>query len=212
MSDIERKKAREEAKRIARRAAVLAHDTDRLEAALGVIPPPSEKPALVVLVGLPGSGKSYFARALAKRHPAAIVDSDAMRQTLFEDPQHTKKEHGRVFPAIHELLGRLLTRGVTVIVDATNVREPSRKPLYEIAERYGVPLILVQVEAPIGVIRDRLRKRESERDPLDRSTATLDVFERMGADVHPIQREHLTVDTSEDLTPVLDKIASLLQS
>jgi predicted kinase len=72
--------------------------------------------------------------------------------------------------------------------------------------------VLVKVEAPIGVIRDRLRRREAERDPLDHSTATLEVFEKMVADVQPIQHEHLTVDTSKDMTPVLDKIASLLQS
>jgi len=208
----EKRLAREEAKRVARREAILNRDADRLEASLVEVPPPADRASLVVLVGLPGSGKSTFARELAKRHPSAILDSDALRQELFAVPEHSKKEHSRLFPALHHLMGRLLSRGVTVIVDATNLKESSRKPYYEIAKEHDAPIILVRVEAPIGVIRDRLRKREAERDPLDRSTATLEVFEKMVADEQSIQHEHLTVDTSEDMTPVLDKITSLLQS
>lgn len=208
----EKRLARDVAKRLARREAILNRDADRLEASLGEIPAPAGGPSLVVLIGLPGSGKSVFARALAKRHPSAILDSDALRQVLFAEPEHTKKEHARLFPALHHLMGRLLSRGVTVIVDATNLKEASRKPYYDIAKEHGAPLVLVRVEAPIGVIRDRLRKREAERDPLDRSTATLEVFEKMVADVQPIQHAHLTVDTSEDVTPVVDKIVSLLRS
>src|SRR5262245_41049801 len=102
---------------------VRERDADRLEAALGKLPRAVERPAVIVMVGLPGSGKSHLARAVARKTPVVVLDSDAMRQALFAEPKHTKKEHGRLFPAIHVLMGRLLARRNSIIVDATNLKE-----------------------------------------------------------------------------------------
>lgn len=181
-------------------------DADRLEKSLGRLPRKSRRPAMIVLVGLPGSGKSHLAREIKHRVPAVILDSDALRQALFADPQHTTKEHARLFPAIHVLMVRLLERGITIIVDATNLREANRRPFYRTAEDHGAKLVLVRVWAPKRVIRQRLAARDARASAADRSTATLDVYERMLADAEPIRRRHVSVDTSKDLGPAVDKI------
>jgi predicted kinase len=199
-------------KRLARTTAIRNRDADRLEAALGPLPVPIERPSLLILVGLPGSGKSHLARALAARYPAAILDSDALRGVLFEEPKHTENEHRRLFPAMHTLIDRLLGRAITVIVDATNLKEAHRRPYYKIAEKHGARVVLVQVTAPRRVIRERLAGRSAAADPLDRSTATLEVFENMKGDAERITKRHIRADTSRDLGPVLDKIVALLQS
>jgi predicted kinase len=199
-------------KRLARQTAVRNRDADRLEAILAPLPTPTDRRSLVVLVGLPGSGKSYLARAIAARYPAAILDSDALRRMLYPEPQHTEREHGRLFPAIHVLIDRLLARGVPVIVDATNLKEANRRPYYKIAEKHGARVVLVQVTAPRRVIRERLKARAAARDSFDHSTATLEVFENMLGDVERITRQHVRADTSRDLDPVLDRVIALLQS
>jgi predicted kinase len=204
MTDTERKTARQR--------AIRARDADRLEAALGPLPGPVAKAGLVVLIGLPGGGKSHFARALAGRYPAAVLDSDALRGVLFADPRHTQAEHARLFPAIHVLMERLLTRGVPVIVDATNLKEANRRPYYEIGTRSGARTILVRVWAPPAVARARLRQRPSQTDPRDRSSADLAVYEAMRKDVEPIRRRYVSVNTALDIGPSLDKVLDLLQS
>lgn len=201
-----------DAKRIARQNAIRGRDADRLEASLGQLPKAVERPWLIVLVGLPGSGKSYFARTLVTQRPAAVLDSDALRGVLFERPQHTQQEHGRLFPAIHVLMERLLSRGIPVVVDATNVKESSRRPYYAIGERCGAPVFLVSLRAPRKVILDRLKQRDARRDPLDRSTATLEVYEKMRSDVERIARRHISVNTGVDITPALDKLLRMLPS
>ena len=198
--------------RRARMTAIRSRDADRLEASLGALPGPVARPGLVVLAGLPGSGKSFFARALAAHYPAAVLDSDALRAVLFAEPKHTEKEHGRLFPAIHVLMDRLLARGIPVVVDATNLKEANRRPYYKIGEAHGARIVVVQVWAPRAVIRERLRGRAAAPDPLDRSTATLEVMHTMLPDVERIRRSHMRVDTSRDFAPVLDRIVSLLQS
>lgn len=201
-----------DAGRTRRLEAIRKRDADRLEASLGVLPKAVRRPTLVILIGLPGSGKSHFARALVKRYPAAILDSDALRGVLYDSPQHTVQEHARLFPAIQALTRRLLDRGLPVVADATNLKEANRKPLYRLAKEAGARLVIVRVRAPLGVMRERLAKRDAARDPLDRSTAGLLVLERMRRDYERPRRPYFVVDTSKEARDVLDKIVALLQS
>lgn len=203
MTDAETRRKRTESLR--------KYDADRLEAAI-TLPEPVPNPALVVMIGLPGSGKSHLAREIAKRYAAAVLDSDALRGVLFPNPEHSEREHARLFPALHLLIDRLLARGVPLIVDATNLKEANRKPYYTIAARYGAKVVLVRAWAPRAVILKRLAGRESDRNPLDRSTATLAVYEKMRPDARRITRRHVSVDTSKDTRAAVDRIVALLQS
>ena len=201
-----------DAKRPKRLDAARGRDADRVEASLGGLPKAVRRPALAILIGLPGSGKSHFARRLAKRYPAAILDSDALRGVLYESPQHTAQENARLFPAIRVLTRRLLGRGVPVVLDATNLREAHRKLSYRIAREAGARLVIVRLRAPFAVMRERLAKRDAARNPLDRSTADLRVLERMRRDYQRPNRPYFVVDTSKDSRQDLDKIVALLQS
>jgi predicted kinase len=187
-------------------------DADRLEKALGRLPRKSERPAVIVLIGLPGSGKSHFAREVARRTPAAILDSDALRQVLFANPRHTQQEHGRLFPAIHTLMARLLARGITVIVDATNLKAANRRQYHKIAKAHGADVLLVHVWAPRSVILQRLQSRAAGANRADRSTATLAVYEEMRKDAEPIRERHLSVNTAKDTSAAVDKLIDKLSA
>jgi predicted kinase len=131
---------------------------------------------------------------------------------LFAQPKHTKAEHGRLFPAVHVLMARLLGHGVSVIVDATNLKESNRRPYYKLAEEHGAKVLLVRTWASRREIRRRLIARESRPNAADRSTATLEVYEAMLADVERIPRRHINVNTTMDLEPAVDKILSNLSA
>lgn len=198
--------------RVARSRYIRNRDVDLMESSLGRLPRKVGRPRVVVMVGLPGSGKSFLARAVAKRAPAVVLDSDAMRSVLFAEPGHTKREHARLFPALHVLMERLLARGNSIVVDATNLKEVNRRPYYKIAEKYEAPVVLVRTWAPVAVIRKRLLDRSEERDVDDRSTATVEVYERMRSESERLTKKHVSVDTSREIGPAVDKIVSLLQS
>lgn len=195
-----------------RNSPLRRRDADLLESSLSNLPGATSAPALIVMIGLPGSGKSHFARQLSQRFPVAALDSDTLRATLFPAPEHSPLENRRLFPAMHLVIDRLLTRRVSVIVDATNLKEASRKPYYAIAKRRGARLLLVRTWAPPAIVKDRLRKRESAINPDDRSTATVAVYEKMRQDVERISRRHLSVNTSKPLGIALDTALGLLKS
>ena len=126
----------------------LTTDVEQLTESLGQLPEPAAEPALVVVSGLPGTGKSYFSAQLANRLPFTILESDALRKVLFSPPTYSAEESSRLFQAIHLVIKSLLKKGISVILDATNLSERNRENLYSIAERLGVKLVLVRVEAP----------------------------------------------------------------
>jgi len=194
------------------RLSTRERDVRRLEQTLGPLPEAVAAPVLVVLTGLPGSGKSHLARELSRRHPLAVLNSDALRAALFPHPQHSDQENARLFSATHAVLDRLLARGVSAALDATNLREAHRRPLYQLAGKRGARLLVVQVTAPEGVAKKRLRRRRRGETPWDISEAGPEVYDKMRAEVEPVRRPHITVDTSKDIGPALDKILAALQA
>jgi len=184
----------------------LISDVTRLTEGLGRLPEPVVKPNFVVVSGLPGAGKTYFCSKLAERLPFVILESDALRKTLFPSPSYSPEESARLFRALHHLIERLLKKGVSLILDATNLSEQHRERLYNIADRLEVRLVLVRVEAPPQVVYERLRSRVGGASPQNNSDADWSVYQRMKPTVQRIRRNHYAVDTSRDITPVLDKI------
>ncbi len=182
----------------------LVSDVQRLIDSLGEFPEPVVEPAFIVVSGLPGTGKTYFCNQLAERLPFVILESDALRKALFPSPSYSPKESAHLFRAIHLLIKRLLERGVPLILDATNLSEQNREYLYSIAERLDVKLILVRIEAPPLVVYERLKNRP--KNPEGKSDADWEIYRRMKPSVQKITRNHYAVDTSRDITPVLDKI------
>ena len=86
-----------------------------------------------------------------------------------------------------------------IIVEADNEDE-----IYSIADRLDARLILVKVEAPHQVVRERLKARRE--NPGNNSDADWEVYQKMRSSVQKLRRNHYAVDTSRDITPVLDKI------
>ena len=184
----------------------LVSDVKRLTESLGQLPEPRVEPAFIVVSGLPGTGKSHFCSRLAERLPFVILESDALRKALFLSPSYSPQESSHLFRACHLLIERLLKKGTPLILDATNLSERYRERLYNIADHLDVKLILVRVEAPPEVVRERLKARQEGASPGNKSDADWEVYQRMKPSVQKIHRNHYAVDTSRDITPVLDKI------
>lgn len=182
----------------------VASDVQRLADSLGQLPEPVAKPFFIAIAGLPGTGKSYFASKLAERLPVAILEADALRKVLFPSPSYSPQESSQLFRTIHLLIERLLKKRIPLILDATNLSEHYREYLYNIADRLSVKLILVNVEAPPEVVYGRLLSRL--KSPEGKSDADWAVYQKLKPTANRLRRKHYTIDTSQDITPLLDKI------
>jgi hypothetical protein len=169
-----------------------------------VTPAGSTKPALVVLAGLPGVGKTHVASRLRERTSAPVLESDAVRLLLSPERRYTRSEHRRVFAALHGAADALLTGNSPAIVDATNLSEREREPLYELAERHRARLLIVLVTAPDSVARDRLEQRTMGAS---NSEADAQIYEEMQWRLEEIRRPHHVIDTSGEIEPAVDTLA-----
>lgn len=110
---------------------------------------------IVLLVGLPGSGKSTFAATLG----VPVLSSDTIRLLLADD-ERDQTIHGRVFATLRYLLMQRLDihRPVTYI-DATHLTRAERKPCIEIARERRAEVEAIFFDVPIEVCRERNRHR-----------------------------------------------------
>ncbi len=185
-------------------------DADILYSSLGNLQESVINPVLVLISGLPGTGKTYFSKKLSECLPFVTLESDALRRILNPSPNHGKAESARLFYAIHLLCETLLKEGHSVIVDATNLTEKYRRHFYDISDRLGFKLVIVHLTANEPVIKGRLDKRAKECDT--HSDADWKVYLRMKKSVDKIKRKHYSLDTSLDYGNIPDEIVEEIES
>ena len=193
-------------------AVRLEADVELLKSCLSAPPPPVANPYLVLMCGLPGVGKTHFARRLAAEARLQTIESDAARKALMGVPAYNAEENLRVFGACRKLMDELLDNGVPVLLDATNVTERDRAYSYAVAEGNGAEVVVVRVTAPETEVRRRLRRRERGLSKDGASNAGWDVYLKMSGREEPVTRPHFVVDTSKDITPAIVKISNKLKA
>lgn len=85
----------------------------------------STKPVLVMMVGLPASGKSTIAYNLAKENNYIVFSSDALREELYLDINDQTHNH-ELFMELHKRIKTALKEGNNVIYDACNLSSKRR--------------------------------------------------------------------------------------
>jgi predicted kinase len=103
------------------------------------------KQKIVVLVGLPGAGKS----AWLARQGIHAISTDQIRAILSDDATN-QNIHARVFATVRYLLRQRLAIGRPVsYVDATHLTPAERKPYIQIARRYECEVEALFFDTPV---------------------------------------------------------------
>jgi len=136
---------------------------------------------LFLTTGLPGTGKTTFARALAQRLGAAHLNTDILRAEMGLRGQYGETAKKKVYEALEQRTGQLLAEGKTVVVDGTFYLRSLRKTYQALAEEHKRPIFWFIIEAPEEVVKQRVsQKREY-------SEADFEVYQKIKAQWEPFE-------------------------
>ncbi|MGC2063737.1 MAG: AAA family ATPase [Thermodesulfovibrionales bacterium] len=179
------------------------------------------RPRLIIIGGLPGSGKSTVAGTLATRLGADYLNSDVVRKELagFEPGKSgTAPFEGGIYTAAvtgltyDELLARAaisLQSGRSMVLDATFSQEKWRRRTSALARRLKAVMVTVECHCPAGVVRTRMEERQKRGGVSD---AGWETYKALRRHYEPYSEPHLAtrvrVDTTKPLEEGLAKIAA----
>src|SRR5262249_44230726 len=145
------------------------------------------RPAIVVMHGLAGSGKSTVSEALVELTGGIRVRTDVERKRLHglqssdrsdspvAEGLYSKAETDRVYRHVCGVVLGIAKAGFVAIADGTFLKRWQRDLFRDAAESIGVPFVIVACAAPLPLLRERVERRAAKGD--DASEATLAVLE-----------------------------------
>ncbi len=167
-------------------------------------------PALVLLHGVSGSGKSHLAARLAPWLLADHQRSDLIRKRLhglspLQRPSPRQRPtlygpeaHRRTEEALLAAAAASLARGQWVLLDATHLRADSRERALQLARQQGSVPLLLEVRADQALLRQRLEQRgRLDDDPSDADLEVLLEQQRTAEPLSSAERQRCLVVHSQ---------------
>lgn len=124
---------------------------------------------IILVCGLPGSGKSHFARAHFLQSGRKRVNRKEIRRLLFEMTHFGQKWTEKDFAASDEFLVKHVERKIVehllqnhqkLLVDNTSVSREARKSYLTIAHQMGRSIGAIFLDTPVRLCMERNRSRE----------------------------------------------------
>ncbi|WKU07642.1 AAA family ATPase [Micromonospora sp. HUAS LYJ1] len=154
---------------------------------------------LVVFAGLPGVGKSTLAGQVGVALGAAVLPVDPIERALARHGLTGPGSGPAGYDALAGLAEVQLGLGTSVVVDAANPAAGTRGLWFELAERAGVPLRLIEVYCGDEA---ELRRRVEARHVADPLAPTWEQTRQRGAGYEPLIGPRLVVDTTIPIDPL----------
>ena len=161
---------------------------------------------LVVVCGLPGVGKSTVARFIAEEIDAERLRTDIVRKELVDEPAYTDAERRAVYEELYDRAEARVAAADDVVLDGTFWATRLRDRAAAIADEHDAEFVLVRVTCNAEIAERRIAERES-----DASDADVAVHTQFREDFDPIERDHVTIDNSEDRDRTREQVENVFR-
>ena len=147
---------------------------------------------IVIVFGLPGSGKSYFASRLAISLEAKYVSSDRIRKQLFDIIEYSDREKIKVYEVAIKEMKEAMQQGEDIVLDATFYKESIRSKFKETAALFKEKICFIEIWANQKIILERLHVRREYSD------ADYSVHLHIKEVFEPFEGEHLLLQSTQE--------------
>ncbi len=160
---------------------------------------------VVVVFGLPGSGKSFFASRLADKIHAEYVNSDRVRKELFEKRDYSETEKNAVYAEMLQVMNVAVNQGKDVVLDATFHKKETRD-LFANELSSEELLFFIEIQADEETIKERLKVKRPY------SEADYEVYKTISKKNEPLSNPHLILQsTNDNIAEMLEKAIAYLK-
>ena len=131
---------------------------------------PKKTPLMIMLCGLPGSGKSTYADSIRCNGERPIIhSSDEMRKKLYND-ESCQEDNAKVFQRLHKEIKEDLISGKDVVYDATNISKKKRMAFLESIRNINCENICVVIATTLEacLFNNRCRSRVVPEEAIKR--------------------------------------------
>jgi predicted kinase len=155
---------------------------------------------IILVFGLPGTGKTFFAEHLAEKIGAVHLNTDFVREKLQFKGHYDEKTKQQVYNELFKQAQMEFKKGSDVIVDGTFHVSRRREQLEKLAKEENKKVYYIEMKAEEKAARKRLKKsrKHSEADP--------DVYETIKNEFEPLANKSLELwSDREDIDKMIEK-------
>ena len=121
-------------------------------------------PHVIVMVGLPGSGKSFFAEHFSETFSAPLVSWNRIRDELFNEPTYSRDEDAIIARVASHMLSELLKTPSTILLESDTSTQASRLALARAVRQAGHRPLFVWVQTDAAAAQSRASKKGMPSD------------------------------------------------
>jgi len=154
----------------------------------------------VIVFGLPGSGKTYFADRLASKINGLHISSDTVRNHMQQQLKYHDQAKMEVYHKMLKLMEKAISNKQNIVLDATYYKENIRNLFKQKATLLNSKIYFIEIRANKSVIKERLDKKRNE------SEADFNVYLKIKSTFEPLRERHLILHSDkEGLNEMLNK-------
>ena len=127
------------------------------------------RPSLILLVGIPGSGKTTYAEKYIEENPNTVhLSSDKIRAELWGN-EATQGDNNEVFSLMQSRAIEALNNGQSVVYDATNITRKDRSYIISICPKFvKIECHIIWAHIETCIERDAARERTVGKAVIDK--------------------------------------------
>ena len=177
---------------------------------------------LIMIMGLPGTGKTSLAEELSRSltNNPIYLSTDLVRRHLFDFSHHqyepfgsklyTEEKRDLVYNALYLIVEIVLKHKHSIILDGTFYSQSKRQPLYNICKRLNQKPIIISTVCSEETVKQRIEDRK--RTGGNTSDADFNIYLEIKKRFEVINHPHMIVDTEEGIPSILQDVKSYIEN
>ncbi len=156
---------------------------------------------ILIVTGLPATGKTYFAKQAANKIGAVHLNTDKIRKEINKQGQYDKESKQLVYDYLMNYMVQHLQINENVIIDGTFQKKSHRERFSGEARKHTREVYFVEMRAKENTVKERLKSERAY------SEADLKVYQQVKSNYEYMYEPHLVLWSDEtSVTEMLQKL------